>query len=105
VTATPDDTRILIGTDSFEAVAFKVPVAEFHNASSLARRPAFNRLGQDVLAEDFDEQRAVEQFRIKGDVDLGERSWINRYSQESGTSSSQRSLSRSASILSGVSRR
>src|ERR1035438_10255858 len=37
------------------AVAFDVPVAEFHTARSLERREGFNRLGPAPLAPDFDD--------------------------------------------------
>lgn len=67
-----DDMRIVIGTDSFEAVAFRVPVAEFHTAASLVRRPGFNRLGQDLLAKEFDEKQAAEQLRTQADLEVGE---------------------------------
>jgi len=67
-----DDMRIVIGTETMEAVAFKVPVAEFHTAASLARREGFNRLGEDVLAADFDEEKARHQLRSAPDLEIGE---------------------------------
>lgn len=67
-----DDMRIVIGTDVYEAVAFKVPVAEFHTAASLARRPGFSRLGEDVLASEFDEHAAAEQLRSAPELEVGE---------------------------------
>jgi endonuclease-8 len=67
-----DDMRIVISTADYEAVAFKVPIAEFHTAASLARREGFNKLGADVLAEEFDEQRAAEQLRSRPDLEVGE---------------------------------
>jgi endonuclease VIII len=67
-----DDMRIVIGTADFEAVAFKVPIAEFHTAASLARREGFNKIGSDILAEQFDEQEAAEQFRCRPDLEVGE---------------------------------
>jgi endonuclease-8 len=67
-----DDMRIVIGADSFEAVAFKVPVAEFHTAASLLRRSGFNRLGNDLLAKEFDEKEAAEQLRARSDLEVGE---------------------------------
>ena len=44
--------RVVIATAKIVAVAFNVPVAEFHTAASLARRQGFNRLGPDVLVAD-----------------------------------------------------
>lgn len=67
-----DDMRIVIGTESIEAVAFNVPVAEFHSSESLARRPEFNRLGHDVLAQTFDEVKAIAQLSSRGDLEVGE---------------------------------
>ena len=51
--------RIVIETDQCVAVAFKVPVAEFHTAASLARHASVRRLGPDVLADEFDPSAAV----------------------------------------------
>ena len=67
-----DDMRIVIGTESMEAVAFNVPVAEFHTMASLARRPGFNRLGKDVLAHEFSEAEAIAQLRSRPDLELGD---------------------------------
>jgi endonuclease VIII len=67
-----DDMRIVICTEGMEAVAFKVPVAEFHTAASLARRPGFSQLGQDVLGADFDETAAAQQLRSSADLEIGE---------------------------------
>ncbi|HWR16601.1 MAG TPA: DNA-formamidopyrimidine glycosylase family protein [Terriglobales bacterium] len=67
-----DDMRIVIATESIEAIAFNVPIAEFHTTASLARRPGFNRLGQDVLAAEFDEQVASQQLRSAPDLEVGE---------------------------------
>jgi endonuclease VIII len=66
------DMRIVIGTESIEAVAFNVPVAEFHTTESLARRPGFNRLGEDVLGAGFSEDGAVTQLKSRPDLELGE---------------------------------
>lgn len=66
------DMRIAIGTEVFEAIAFKVPVAEFHTAESLARRPAFADLGPDVLSSNFDEQQAIANLRAQADSEVAE---------------------------------
>jgi endonuclease-8 len=54
------DMRILLATAAFEAVAFRVPVAEFYTATSLSRDETVRSLGPDLLADDFsiDEARA-----------------------------------------------
>jgi endonuclease-8 len=66
------DMRIVIGTATFEAVAFKVPVAEFHTAESLANRPGFAALGPDVLSASFDEQQAITNLRAQAEVEVAE---------------------------------
>lgn len=66
------DMRIVIGTESIEAVAFNVPVAEFHTKESLARRPGFSRLGTDVLGAEFSEEEAVAQLKSRPDLELGD---------------------------------
>ncbi len=66
------DMRIVIGTATFEAVAFRVPVAEFHTAASLARHPVFSRLGPDVLGTEFDEQKAISNLRARPEAEIGE---------------------------------
>ena len=50
---------VILDTDSFVAVAFDVPVAEFHTERSLARHAMLPQLGPDVLAGEFDEADAV----------------------------------------------
>jgi endonuclease VIII len=57
------DMRVLIETEAYVAVAFRVPVAEFHSACSLARHPAIEALGPDLLAPDFDLAAAVRKLR------------------------------------------
>ena len=37
----------------FQAVAFNVPIAEFHTARSLERNSQVPKLGPDVLGEEF----------------------------------------------------
>jgi len=66
-----DEMRIIIGAQETEAVAFKVPVAEFHTTASLARRPGFIQLGPDILADEFDEDAAIAQLRSQPDEELG----------------------------------
>src|SRR6478672_6761951 len=55
--------RIAIYTEPFVAVAFQVPIAEFHTASTLARHASVQRLGPDVLADDFDPAAVIAQLR------------------------------------------
>ncbi|HEY3065079.1 MAG TPA: DNA-formamidopyrimidine glycosylase family protein [Methylomirabilota bacterium] len=64
-----DDMRIVIGTDDFVAVAFTVPVAEFHSERSLARR--LGTLGPDLLGADLDADEAVRRLRRHGEEAVG----------------------------------
>lgn len=66
------DMRIVIGTDEFLAVAFQVPVSEFHSSLSLARRPGLRSLGPSVLAQDFDEAAAARHIAAQPNLEIGE---------------------------------
>jgi endonuclease-8 len=63
--------RIVVETASMIAVAFDVPVAEFHTARSLERREGFNRLGPAPLELDFDADLAVANLAARGHLELG----------------------------------
>jgi endonuclease-8 len=67
----PVDMRVIIKTEKILAVAFNVPVAEFHTADTLRRRDGFRTLGQDVLAPEFDSTQAVVKLRSHGDLEVG----------------------------------
>jgi len=45
--------RALLEVDGWQAVAFNVPVAEFHTAASLARKSSVPKLGPDILSEGY----------------------------------------------------
>ena len=45
--------RVAISTEAWQAVAFNVPIAEFHNARSLERSDRISKLGLDILSNDF----------------------------------------------------
>lgn len=64
--------RIVIGTAGMVAVAFNVPVAEFHTERSLARRSGFSELGPKLLAEDFDESAAVRNLESNPEMEVGD---------------------------------
>lgn len=64
--------RVRILTDAWEAVGFGLPIAEFHDAASLARSPRLLSLGPDPLAAGFDESEAVRRLRAAGDVPIEE---------------------------------
>ena len=63
--------RIVVETAPMLAVGFDVPVAEFHNAASLARREGFATLGPDLLAENFDAATAIANLAARGELELG----------------------------------
>jgi endonuclease-8 len=67
----PIDMRILVKTGKIWAVAFNVPVAEFHTADTLRRRDGFRTLGQDVLAPEFDSAEAVAELRSHPGLEVG----------------------------------
>jgi endonuclease VIII len=62
--------RIAIHTEAFVAVAFQVPVAEFHSAATLARHRS-EQLGPDVAAADFDAGAAVGGLRSRPELEVG----------------------------------
>ena len=65
------DMRILVKTEKLWAVAFKVPVAEFHTADTLRRRQGLRQLGHDILATTFDAEHAVQSLRTQGGLEVG----------------------------------
>jgi endonuclease-8 len=66
------DMRVVIKTEKIWAVAFNVPIAEFHNSDTLRRRPGFRDLGQDVLSTEFDPKQSAEDLRAQGDLEVGD---------------------------------
>ena len=45
--------RVALGVDGYEAVAFNVPIVEFHTARSLERSSQVPKLGPDLLSDEF----------------------------------------------------
>jgi len=66
------DMRLVIGTDAWVAVAFNVPVAEFHDADSLARQDDLVHIGPDFLAEEFDFDEAMRRIRARPDEEIAD---------------------------------
>ena len=64
-------TRIVIQTEKYEAVAFDVPVAQFHTPQSLARHPAMTRLGQDLARVTFNQADASARLRAEPGEEIG----------------------------------
>jgi endonuclease VIII len=65
------DMRVVIGTAKILAVAFNVPIAEFHTADSLTRRQGFKSVGPSTLAENFDESVVIARLRVRPDLEIG----------------------------------
>src|SRR5436190_430201 len=65
------DMRIVIETQNFVAVAFNVPIAEFHTEESLRRKPELRQLGEDLLSDDFDTEEALRRLAAKTDDEVG----------------------------------
>lgn len=58
-----DRMRAVIRTDDWQAVAFNVPVAEFHTARSLGRYTQIPKLGIDVLSEGYSVESGVARLK------------------------------------------
>lgn len=68
----PHRARVVITTDAFIAVGFDLPVAEVLRTDKLERHEPLQRLGPDLLSEDFDPQEALRRMRAKGHKTLAE---------------------------------
>jgi endonuclease VIII len=66
------DMRIVLATAEIEAVAFSVPIAEFHTAESLARRRGFNQLGPDLLGTELNVADVIARLQRRPDMTIGE---------------------------------
>src|SRR6185312_7852569 len=58
--------RVAITCGNFQAVAFNVPVAEFHTARSLERSSQVPKLGVDVLSDEYSVEAGVRAMREYG---------------------------------------
>jgi endonuclease VIII len=63
--------RIVIATEKLIAVAFLVPVAEFHTSESLARREGFKDLGPRLLDAEVDEADVARRLRTRPELEIG----------------------------------
>jgi endonuclease VIII len=63
--------RIVVTTRELLAVAFNVPVAEFHDARSLSLRAGYRHLGPKLLATDFDSLAARANLAMHPDMEIG----------------------------------
>jgi endonuclease-8 len=64
--------RIVLETEEWIAVAFNVPVAEFHDARSLERQEDLLRIGPDFLGETFDFDEARRRIRERADEEIAD---------------------------------
>jgi endonuclease VIII len=65
------DMRIVLRTAEYDAVAFSVPVAQFHTARSLERNTAIRKLGPDLLKDEFAEDDAKARIRARSNEEIG----------------------------------
>jgi endonuclease-8 len=62
--------RVAITCGDFQAVAFNLPIAEFHTARSLTRSSQIPKLGVDVLGDEYSVQTGVRALREYGAAHL-----------------------------------
>jgi endonuclease-8 len=55
--------RVALSTADYQAVAFNVPIAEFHTARSLERNSQVPKLGPDILHDEFSIEAGVQALR------------------------------------------
>jgi endonuclease VIII len=67
-----EDMRILIATDTFVAVGFNVPIAEWLSARDLPRHRELQLLGPDPLDPAFDRDEAITRLRTLGTSAAGD---------------------------------
>lgn len=67
----PADMRIVVKTEKCWAVAFSVPIAEFHTPDTVRRREGFRNLGQDVLGDKFDPAESVATLLANSGMEVG----------------------------------
>jgi endonuclease VIII len=59
------DMRIVVANETYEAVAFRVPVAEFVETADLPRHDELRQLGPDLLGDTFDAADALARLRAR----------------------------------------
>lgn len=62
--------RIVLETDTWVAVAFNVPVAEFHDTRTLERQEDMRLIGPDLIADEFDGDEAMRRIRARPDEEI-----------------------------------
>ena len=58
--------RVALSTADWQAVAFNVPIAEFHTARSLERSSQVPKLGPDILSDEFTVETGIDRLRAYG---------------------------------------
>ena len=58
--------RVALRTADWQAVAFNVPICEFHTARSLERSSQVPKLGPDILSDEYTVEGGVERMRRYG---------------------------------------
>jgi endonuclease-8 len=58
------DMRVIVGTETFVAVAFKVPVAVFENVRTIERDEALGSLGPDLLSDYFSSTEVLRRMHL-----------------------------------------
>lgn len=58
--------RVLLRTEDWQAVAFNVPICEFHTARSLDRSTQVPQLGPDILSDEYTVEGGIEVLRRYG---------------------------------------
>ena len=60
--------RAAITCGDYQAVAFNVPIAEFHTANSLARHSKIQKLGPDILGKNFTHASGLAALRTRAET-------------------------------------
>ena len=64
--------RIVLENSEYQAVGFRVPVAQMHTASSLARDRRIPKPTSDVLNPDFDAEAVAQRLRVCAQEEIGD---------------------------------
>lgn len=64
--------RIVIENARYQAVGFRIPLAEMHTARSLERNARIPREENDLLSAEFDAGAAMERLQARGDEAVGD---------------------------------
>jgi endonuclease-8 len=64
--------RVVIETEHWQAVAFDVPLAQFHTTRSLARHTTIPALGPDLLGSEFAEDNAAARIRVQAGAEVAD---------------------------------